>query len=172
MQPAARGPLSSRGGGAMCRPALTRLLLFHLLLIKPHMAKGGSGSAARGRGGPAAWARSLLSKCEPRVGCCLAAPTAAARSGRPRARGEPGPSQARLCPWGGPSPSPLAERSHRRAGPGGASRAARARTRVDSTSAGPSPSPLCEESFPEASSGPLTTCPFLASLVRRPLSRL
>lgn len=118
MQPAARGPLSSRGGGAMCRPALTRLLLFHLLLIKPHMAKGGSGSAARGRGGPAAWARSLLSKCEPRVGCCLAAPTAAARSGRPRARGEPGPSQARLCPWGGPSPSPLAERSHRRNGPG------------------------------------------------------
>uniref|UniRef100_A0ACB8F428 Low-density lipoprotein receptor- protein 8 n=1 Tax=Sphaerodactylus townsendi TaxID=933632 RepID=A0ACB8F428_9SAUR len=24
----------------MCRPALTRLLLFHLLLIKPHIAKG------------------------------------------------------------------------------------------------------------------------------------
>ncbi|XP_077189800.1 low-density lipoprotein receptor-related protein 8 isoform X2 [Paroedura picta] len=41
MQPAAQGPLSSRrGGSAMCRPALTRLLLFHLLLIKLHIAKG------------------------------------------------------------------------------------------------------------------------------------
>ncbi|XP_060087824.1 low-density lipoprotein receptor-related protein 8 isoform X3 [Heteronotia binoei] len=40
MQPAAQGQLSSRGGSAMCRPALTRLLLFHLLLIKLHIAKG------------------------------------------------------------------------------------------------------------------------------------
>ncbi|XP_048352703.1 low-density lipoprotein receptor-related protein 8 isoform X2 [Sphaerodactylus townsendi] len=40
MQPAAQGPRSSRAGSAMCRPALTRLLLFHLLLIKPHIAKG------------------------------------------------------------------------------------------------------------------------------------
>lgn len=34
----------------MCRPALTRLLLLHLLLIKLHSARGGSGSE-RGRTG-------------------------------------------------------------------------------------------------------------------------
>lgn len=35
----------------MCRPALTRLLLLHLLLIKLHSARGGSGSEGRRTGG-------------------------------------------------------------------------------------------------------------------------
>ncbi|XP_061489006.1 low-density lipoprotein receptor-related protein 8 isoform X5 [Rhineura floridana] len=34
------GADSLQGGDTMCRPALTRLLLFHLLLIKLHIAKG------------------------------------------------------------------------------------------------------------------------------------